>query len=36
MTFIREYLGNHVTIKTIGLDAVEAELDPERRDLFER
>ena len=36
MAFIREYLGNHVTIKTIGFDAVEAELDPERRDLFER
>lgn len=36
MAFIREYLGNRVTIKTIGFDAVETELDPERRDLFER
>ena len=36
MAFIREYLGNRITIKTIGFDAVEAELDPERRDLFER
>ena len=36
MAFIREYLGNRVTIKTIGFDAVEAELDPERRNLFER
>ena len=36
MAFIREYLGSRVRIKTIGFDAVEAELDPERRDLFER
>ena len=36
MAFIREYLGSRVTIKTIGFDAVEAELDPERRNLFER
>ena len=36
MAFIREYLGSRVTIKTIGFDDVEAELDPERRDLFER
>lgn len=30
--FIRDYLGDHVSVKTISLDAVEAELESERRD----
>lgn len=36
MSFVREYLGNRVTLKTIDLDLVEAELCPERRNLLER
>lgn len=34
--FLREYLGGLAGIKTIGMDSVEAELCPERRNLFER
>ncbi len=34
--FLREYLGGLASIKTIGMDSVEAELCPERRNLFER
>lgn len=34
--FLREYLGGLAGIKTIGMDLVEEELCPERRDLFER
>jgi len=33
--FLREYIGQAAGIKTIGMDLVEAELCPERRDLFE-
>lgn len=33
--FLREYIGQLAGIKTIGMDLVEAELCPERRDLFE-
>ena len=32
--FLQEYMGGLVGIKTIGMDAVEAELCPERRNLF--
>lgn len=35
MHFLREYLGQLVTIKTIDMDSVEAEFGPERRNLFE-
>lgn len=34
--FLQEYLGGLAGIKTIGMDLVEGELCPERRDLFER
>lgn len=33
--FLREYIGQLAGIKTIDMDLVEAELCPERRDLFE-
>lgn len=33
--FLREYLGQAVSIKTIGMDAVEEGIGLERRDLFE-
>lgn len=32
--FLREYMGQTVNIKTIDMDSVEAELGPERRNLF--
>ena len=32
--FLREYLGGLASIKTIGMDSVEAELCPERRNVF--
>ena len=32
--FLQEYMGRLVSIKTIDMDAVEAELCPERRNLF--
>lgn len=34
--FLREYLGQTVAIKTIGMDSVEEAIGPERRNLFER
>ncbi len=36
ITFLREYLGQRVTIKTIDMNLVEKELGTERRNLFER
>lgn len=36
MHFLREYLGQLVTIKTIDMTSVEAELGPERRNSLER
>lgn len=36
ISFLREYLGRRVRIKTIDMDLVETELGPERRNLFER
>lgn len=35
MPFLREYLGQLVRYKTIDIDSVEAELGPDRRNLFE-
>lgn len=35
MPFLREYLGRLVSYKTIDMDSVEAELGPDRRNLFE-
>ena len=32
--FLQEYMGRLVSIKTIGMDMVEVELYPERRNLF--
>lgn len=34
--FLREYLGQNVSLKTIDMDSVEEALGPERRNLFDR
>lgn len=34
--FLREYLGQNVTLKTIDMNSVEEALGPERRNLFDR